>query len=220
MVKQLEIEAVVFVVIGAVVGSFLVGYVKSNSVQPFSHAAMISVPQFTQTATTVPSPLPSPTPIVSIAPVTTTTSQPSPDGNQKITMKITSSQNRQTYEITTDGIQEPIFTQTLNEGETISIPFNTFSPDNHYFFIHEQTNAGEKVLVFKTTGEAFADGVPYLDLTDAYTKYGSGNTFDAATGWAGYEIIVINTKLSDGSQGPSYWFEVPSGGILPLSTKF
>jgi hypothetical protein len=241
MVKKLELDAFLFVIVGAFVGLFLITYVKNQSVQFHSNA---EVPQFftsgpttapTETIsqtptqspiqksvpTTVPTNAPSLAPLISLLPVTSTTSQISSDGSQKVTIKTI--QNRDattTDEIFTGTMTQPIYNISLNTTESISIPFNTWSPDNTYFYILENSVEGEKILVFHADGSPFGNGQSYLDLAAAYAKYGSNDTFDAATGWAGYNIIVINTKASDGSQGTSYWFEVPDGSIIPLATKF
>lgn len=238
MVKKLELDALLFVIVGAFVGIFLITYIKNQPVQFHSNA---EVPQlFTGTPTIEPTPLvsqiptqapatptvmptiaPTLTPLISLLPVTSSTSQISPDGSQKVTIKTIENKDATTTdEIFTGNMTQPLYSITLNTTESLSIPFNTWDPTNTYFFLQENSNEGEKILVFHADGAPFANGQSYLSLTDAFAKYGSNNTLDAVTGWAGYNVIVINTKASDGSQGTSYWFEVPDGSILPLATKF
>ena len=242
MVKKLELDALLFVIVGAFVGLFLITYVKSHQLQLRSNA---QVPQIftniatpnnpsqtisqapTQAANQTPTPTATPTtepslaPLISLLPVTSSTSQISPDGAQKVTIKTIQNRDASTTdEIFTGNMTQPLYSITLNTTESLSIPFNTWDPTNTYFFLQENSVEGEKILVFHADGSPFANGQSYLNLTDAFAKYGSPDTLDAVTGWAGYNVIVINTKASDGSQGTSYWFEVPDGSILPLATKF
>lgn len=212
MGKTLQFDAILFLLIGAVAGLFLVTYVKSQPTQ-FQSNADFSL-QTTQPTIT-------PTPTVTFEPTTTTTSQISSDGTHQVVLKTTTNQDQsKTYEVSTSNDGPVIYTKTLDPTENISLPFNSWEPQNRYFYIQENLDSGPNVLVFNADGSAFGDGQPYRDLTDAYTNYGSSYTYDAATGWAGYDVLVINTKASDGTQGTSYWYELPYGSIIPLATKF
>ena len=212
MIKRLEFDAILFMLVGAVVGLFLVTYVKGTPVQFHSNAA-----SFLETQ----QPTLTPTPTISFVPSTTTASQVSPDGTQQVILRTMTNQDQsKTYEVSTSENGPVIYTKTLSTTENISLPFNAWEPQNRFFFIQEHLDSGPKVLVFKQDGTAFSNGEPYLDLTGAYTKLGSADSYDQATGWAGYNIIVINTKATDGTQGSSYWYEVPDGSLVPLATKF
>lgn len=210
MVKRLEIDALLFMIVGAFVGMFLVSYVKNQPVQFHSNAFVDT------TAPTI-----TPTPTITFTPTTTTESQISLDGTHKIVLKTIHNQDlSKTYELATSDNGPAIYTKTLSANENITLPFNAWEPQNRYFFIQENLESGPNILVFQADGTPFADGEAYFDLTDAFNHYGSPDTYDAATGWAGYNIIVINTKATDGSQGTSYWYELPYGSIIPLATKF
>jgi hypothetical protein len=211
MVKKLEIDALLFMIVGAFVGMFLVVYVKHQPVRFYSDAAAPVAAELPTTA---------PTPTVSFQTTTTTSSQISSDGTHKVNLTTIHNQDlTNTYEVSADG-GPTIYTKTLGANETLTLPFNAWEPQNNYFFIQENLAAGPNVLVFKADGSAFGDSEPYLDLTDAYAKLGSSDTYDQATGWGGYDVIVMNTKASDGSQGTSYWYELPYGSLVPLATKF
>ena len=217
MVKKLEIDALLFMIVGAFVGMFLVVYVK-QPVRFYTDAAPV--------ATALPTLTPTPSsgsvamPTISLQQTTTTTSQISSDGTHKVNLKTIHNQDlTNTYEVSADD-GPTFYTKTLGANETVTLPFNAWEPQNNYFFIQENLAAGPKVLVFKPDGSAFANGQPYLDLTDAYAQLGSNDTYDQATGWGGYDVIVMNTKASDGTQGTSYWYELPYGSLIPLATKF
>ena len=214
-IKKLELESVFFIVLGAMVGVFFVG--QAGKTQKQFHS-LTNLPAMAADS--------APTPIQSEPTIEppTLSSQISPDGTKKVEMKITPSKNdSKTYEISTsdgDGQSYDITKITLDAKSAVTLPFNTWSPDNRYFFIKEDTQNGPLVMVFKATGEAFPDGALSLDLTKAFENRATGNNFVEATGWASETLIIINTTHTDKTQGPSYWFEVPSKAIIQLSTQF
>jgi len=210
MVKKLELDAFFFVIVGAFFGVFLIAYVRNQPVQFHSNAQ--------EPVANAPTTIPSPT--ITFQPSTTNDKQISPDGAHTLLLKtIHNDDLTNTYELSADN-GPTIYSQTLGANETLTLPFNAWEPQDRYFFIQEKLSSGPQVLVFKGDGTTFGDGEQYLNLTAAYDKLGSSYTYDAATGWAGYDIIVINTKADDGSQGASYWYELPYGTIIPLATKF
>ncbi len=207
--KKLEFESACFVLIGVMVGAFFIGQARSTQEQ---FPSLANLPAMAA----------NPTPTIE-APALS--SQISPDGTKKVTMKVTPNKDgTKTYEVSTsDGDEQNMHTITsitLAGKDNVIIPFNAWSPDNRYFFIQENTADEPNVMVFKATGEAFADGVASLDLTQAYKNRATGNNFTEATGWASETLIIINTTHADNTKGPSYWFEVPSKAVIQLSTQF
>lgn len=229
--KHLELEAILFILIGATVGYLLLMHAKSTQIQALSSN---NYPVFSGTATipTAMPPTPTPTPTAtpmptpaliakSYIPSVANTSQISSDG--KMTLNLRTIQNKngsETYDITSSASPTFMFSKTLPLNESISIPYNTWSPDNKYFFIQEDTGAGTSVMVFNANGDSFANGNQYLDLTGDFSKYAPNALFDQASGWAANNLIFILTKNSDGSEGTSYWYGVPDESITPLATKF
>lgn len=163
-----------------------------------------------------------PEPTTAPIPPESTVMQISPDGTRNVVMKTTHNKDETaTYAVfSANGAGEKrnlIYAQTLSRGESMSIPFNTWSPDNNYFFIKKNNDT---VLAFKASGEAFADGSQYLDVTDIFKKRGTGYNYADATGWASETLIIVNTTKEDNTKGPSYWFEVPSKAVIQLATDF
>ena len=238
--KTLEIEALFFILIGAAVGFIVLAIhtntnyqAKAQSIQqplqqnfqsapiiaanPTLTIAPVSKPAPTETSKSNPSPT---TKIVAFSPTVATTSQPSSDGTKKVVLKTTqNSEGNQTYEVSVnDG--PVIFSKTLTAGASISIPFNTWSPNDLYFFLQENDGSQTHIMVFNADGSPFANGAAYLDLTGDFAKYAPSALFDQATGWAADNLIIITTKLADGSEGTSYWYGVPDESVTPLATKF
>lgn len=206
---QIELESIFLLTAVAAVSLFMV--VQRNNYQPqFTLAS--GLPSISAQAEV-------------IVPKITIFSQISPDGLKKVIMKVTeNNDNTKTYNITTadeNGTNEQfVFTKTLDMSGSMTIPFNTWSPDDKYFFIQEDMETNKSILVFKASGEPFSETEKYFDATDILLKRETGDQFAIATGWASESLIIINTTKPDGSRGSSYWFEVPSKAIFQLSTDF
>jgi len=208
----LEVEAISFISIAAVVSTVLVIHNNQNK-QNFYIINPVNQTNNAQADT-----LPSPTPL----PQDDVVSQISPYGTKKVTLTIKhNADGAKTVVITTQDSsgnnQQQIYTTNIGATDTISIPFNTWSPNDKYFFVVKNNT---DVMVFNASGAAFPDGEAYLDASDAYNQKNTGFTFQEATGWASETLIIINTTTSDNQKGPSYWFEVPSKAVIRLSTEF
>jgi hypothetical protein len=218
-VKTLELDGIIFLCIGALVGLFMLTQVNIN------HRQLPVVATFPERIMK-PTPTDTPTPTLVFHPVSATISEISMDGQKKVSVKTTTKQDQMiAYDVVTsngDGTNEQkIYSNVLASHEAVTIPFNTWSPDNRYFFVEETSESGQpRVKVFAALGEAFADGSQFLNMTDIFDNYQTGNIFDEATGWAANGLIIVNTKLSDQTQGSSYWFTVPSGTFIALTTRF
>ena len=206
--RKIEIEAIFLIGIAVIVGIFFAVY-RSNYKQQFN--VSLKTPQMPVVKTTLTK--------------VTVSSQISPDGTKEVVMKITQNpDNTETYNFSVvdvgSSIETHIYTWILDPAKSMLIPFNTWSSDDQYFFVQQNTGSTKSVFVFKTDGSPFANGSNYLDVTDLFIKANTGNNFDEATGWASGTLIIINTVNTDGTKGPSYWFEVPSQAVIQLSTEF
>lgn len=219
MLLTRELETLFFIILASAITLFAVFYLRQpNHFQPVQVVA--SLPHFVTADMT-----PTPTPTVIPQVISSTTSWTSSDGTEKLTMKKTTTPTvSSTYAFTvtnaTTNTDTSLFVQTIPGVSTMSIPFNTFSSDNSYLYIDESI-AGEKhYLVFKTSGEPFADGKAYLDVAPLFASRGFSYSLTDATGWASGTLLILNTTKSDGSAGPSLWFDVTTRGFIPLSTLF
>lgn len=207
--RQIELETIFLIAITAGVSMFFVTY--RNNYQPEFNIVSGIPSQAIETKV--------------VSSKMTVSSQISPDGTKKLIMKKTENQDKSmTYDFSTadeDGANEKlIYTKVFDSSGNMTIPFNTWSPDNQYFFIQEGVGGNKSIFVFKANGDQFAEGEIYLDAADLFKNRDTGNNFDEATGWASETLIIINTEKPDGTKGPSYWFEVPSKAIIQLSTEF
>jgi hypothetical protein len=165
-----------------------------------------------------------PTPTQVFVPNIERFTQVSPDGTKTLTLTITNNKDLSksfvvTNVDTSSNKEDQVFTGTLARTENITIPFNTWSPDNRYIFLEQRgaTHSGE--LVMNASGKPLPNGEPFQNVTDLYNARNTGNIYQETTGWASETLLIINT-LKDGEKGPSYWFETPSKAIIQLSTRF
>jgi hypothetical protein len=234
LVKKLEIEAILFIIVGAAIGYLLLLHMQTSNAHALSEngqqfPAVALIPSSTPPSavpTQTPTPTPTPAPLITSAPAAyipsvSTTSQISSDGTQTVTLRtIQNKDSTETFDITSSDSSTFMFSKTLPQGQSISIPYNTWSPDDKYFFIQENDGSQTAVMVFNDNGDPFANGDSYLDLTGDFAKYAPGAIFDEASGWAADNLIIILTKNADGSEGTSYWYGVPDESVTPLATKF
>jgi hypothetical protein len=236
--KYLELEVVVFIVAGAAVGYFVLHQVDANRQTLVQAIETQPAPLFgTNPATPTPTEPPTPTlrptptqvpvldrdttPTVAFTPTGATTFQTSSDGTRKVIVtSITNKDGTTTYNVTTDNNSHVIYSQTLPEGSSITIPYNTWSVNNTYFFIQENLGGQTKIMVFNGGGETFGNGQAFLDLTGVFAQDAPNATFAAATGWASDNLIIIQTTQANGNEGTSYWFGVPDESVTPLATQF
>lgn len=166
-----------------------------------------------------------PTPTPTTATIQTVTAeQPSPDGKEKLTMIITSNgTDEKTYTFiatnTDTNDQKTIYKTILPSVESMEIPFNSWSPDDKYFFINHVTKLGKEAMVFRVDGAPVTDSDQFLNATAIFTSKITDNKYQEITGWASETLLIVNTTTPGGSV-QSYWFEVPSKAVIPLATQF
>lgn len=217
MVLTRELETLFFILIASAIGLYAALHIPTP--KKFNPAPVVAaLPHFTAPEAT-------PTPILTVpVPKVTTTSWTSSDGLEKIAMKTTYNFNAsKTYTFTlTDtqtNVDKLLFIQTLAGVSSMSIPFNVFSSDNSYLFLKEIIGKEIHFLVFRTDGTPFPGGKNYLDVSQLFSAHITSYILADATGWASTDLLVINTKRQDGTQGPSFWFEAPSS-FIQLSNVF
>ncbi|MGH7245827.1 MAG: hypothetical protein ACREGI_02750, partial [Candidatus Levyibacteriota bacterium] len=113
-----------------------------------------------------------------------------------------------------------IYQTTLAGAENMSVPFNAWSPDDNYIFLQANRASDSGALVMKASGQALADGQQYDNVTTLFNNKQENDAYKQTTGWASETLLIIETTKADGTNGTSYWYEVPSKAVIPLSTQF
>lgn len=165
-----------------------------------------------------------PTPTAKPTPTPTTFSQISPDGKKKVSMIVTQHSSTSTsYAFTiSDGNgsnSQPLYSINLPTGEYMSIPFNTFSPDDKYLFLEHITKDGTEAFAFRTDGTPLGQDSQYDNVTQIFNAHQTGNTYTTTTGWASGTLLIVDTKTPNNTI-QSYWVELPSKAVIPLATQF
>ena len=210
---RIILETISFLMIAAIIGSFLVWRGNRDFQQKFlSTDSLVSANDLSQKII----------PTVTSIPKVDFASQTTPDGTKILSMTRTQNSDKTyTYifsvEDESGDNKKQIYTVTIPVSENMSVPFNAWSPDNQYLFIQKNT---DNALVFKANGESVTDGQLYFDIKDSFEKKVTTVVPRAITGWAANRLIIVNTLKTDSAIGPSYWFEVPSKVVVKLSSLF
>ncbi|MBI3954829.1 hypothetical protein HY338_00165 [Candidatus Gottesmanbacteria bacterium] len=204
--QQIKLATVSFIIIAIFSSSFFVWRRNQN----FQNRSRASTPQKII--------IPSLNPVLKIE----TASQTSPDGTKNLKMKkIPDSDGSYAFIFTvmdgTGANEHALYTAKVQNPENLSIPFNTWSPDNKYLFIQKNENGA---LVFKANGEPIINDQTFFNVEDIFNDKNKNVIPKIVTGWASPTLLIVNTVKEDKSKGPSYWFEVPSQAIIQLSSQF
>ncbi len=148
----------------------------------------------------------------------------SPDGTTTLTMEKQEFENSAKYTFYTgsksEATRQLIFAKDESLNQTLQIPYNTWSPDNVYLFLKEVTPKTDNYYVFFGNGEMFSDNSNYLNIQTLFSQNVSGYTITDVTGWAAPNLLIVNTRETQGENKVSFWFDVPSRSFIQLSTYF
>ena len=147
----------------------------------------------------------------------------SPDGSKTLVMEKQTGQGKSNYSFFTmdaDGDNEiEIFVKDVDYNSLLEIPYNTWSPDNAYFFLKETNRGSTDYLVFFSSGENFADGQQYLYIKNLFLSKYPEFKIEDITGWAAVNLLLVNVKSQTGEK-VSFWFDVTSQNFTRLGTYF
>ena len=152
-------------------------------------------------------------PIVQATPIPTPISQVSPDGTYTVTLKT----KGDLHEILVNDAL--ISTRSMESGTSLSIPFNTWSPDDKYFFLKATNNDKNEYLVMTGSGKPFAGDVSYLMVTDQFAQAHPESQIVDVTGWAAPTLLIVNAK-SENEAKMTFWFDVQTQKFIRLSNYF
>ena len=142
----------------------------------------------------------------------------SPDGKLTLTMLEQKNKDTTAYIFSVAGKQ--IFSQTVGAGQTFFIPHNTWSPDYKYVFLKEGSPTQSRYFVLTSSGASITKDSQTLEIAELFAKKYPDYKITDVTGWAAPTLIIVNSAKADSTQGPSFWFEIPSGGFTQLSSHF
>ncbi len=165
-----------------------------------------------------------PTPTIIIPGPIQTTLMDSPDGTRALTMEKQQIKDNVKYSfftsIKSEKTKQLIFRKEGVLSQNLSIPHNTWSPDNIYFFLKEATPTVNNYYVFFTSGNSFSDSSEYLNIQSLFTEKVSDYTILDVTGWAAPNLLIVNAKKNQSERKVSFWFNVTNQSFILLGTYF
>lgn len=150
--------------------------------------------------------IPTPTPVQALE-----SDVHSPDGTMKVIMrKENKSGSLTSYSFFTAEIsgqnEKLIFTKTLSKENAMTIPPNSFSPDNKYVFLEESGETFVNALVFKVSGEQFSENEQYRNINLLLGENKPEYFLKNVTGWASPTLVQIYIGKDISSRPSSFWF--------------
>lgn len=152
-------------------------------------------------------------PLPPASPSPTPVSQISPDGTHTLSLK---AKGEKTEIIVNE---KPISSLTDTNFEDLSIPFNTWSPDNKYFFLNAKIADQREYLVFRESVLPVATDILYYKINELFELAYPDKIITSVTGWAAPTLLIINAK-SDTEAKMSFWFDVQAHKFIRLSNYF
>lgn len=149
------------------------------------------------------------------------TSVDSGDGMMKIVMtvkKLNSGDSNYKLKVINNSTKSEsnLYETILNSSRELKVPFNSWSPDNKQLFLIEENGNQIDYFVFRSDGSVYSDGRSYLDINAYWEKSNRNSKISDVTGWAGQDLLVVNTTKMDGSSGPAFWFVTSSRSFMQL----
>lgn len=204
MGKHLSKLLILFVIVGLAVISLVV--VKNRDPKPKNLPELLAAPVSSPTSST-----------------SNVTKVGSPDGQKTLEMTEKKEGEQITYTVSVsgvNGVSNVVFNKTYDAGWSVSIPYNTFSPDNKYLFLKVSGPSTTGYVVVNSTGSAINQSNQTVEIMSQFGAKEPNYKITDVTGWAAPTLIVINTDKSDGSIGPSFWFDLSDLSFISLSTRF
>lgn len=197
-----------FLVLFIVVGIGVIGIIalKSRDQKPKNLPELLAAPVSSPTSST-----------------SNVTKVGSPDGQKTLEMTEKKEGEQITYTVSVsgvNGVSNVVFNKTYDAGWSVSIPYNTFSPDNKYLFLKVSGPSTTGYVVVNSTGSAINQSNQTVEIMSQFGAKEPNYKITDVTGWAAPTLIVINTDKSDGSIGPSFWFDLSDLSFISLSTRF
>lgn len=165
----------------------------------------------------------SPTPTIIIPGSLETTDMDSPDGTKTLTMEYQQTGDNVRYAFFISDSSDKrllIYTKELDTLHSLSIPYNTWSPDNEYFFLKESSQPQHHYYVFSASGKPFSDASQFLSIQPLFEEQVDGYVITDVTGWAAPTLLLVNTQAQDEEAKVSFWFDVQSQSFIRLGTYF
>ncbi|MFO0703896.1 MAG: hypothetical protein U0525_04195 [Patescibacteria group bacterium] len=184
----------------------------------------VELSEMTDTPTPIRFPSSAPTPTIKKEIIIQTSSYDSPDGSKELILKKQKTEEEMKYAGTVidkkSGDSNVILDLETTMNREIYIPYNAWSPDNLFVFLNEREGDINRFFVVSATGKNFGDGSASIDITVKFQEKLPDYILEDVTGWAAPYLLIVNAKNIDGTQGPSFWFDVSTQSFMQLWNRF
>lgn len=155
-------------------------------------------------------------------PITGSEIMESPDGTVTLKVERLEQSESTQYTISTSPTsdQSKYTVYSTNEFDNLTIPYNTWSPDNKYFFLKEIAQLQSNYYVFSAIRGENLGGYLYLSIQELFAEKVTGYTITDVTGWASPNLIIVNAQSDESGNKVSYWFNVTNQSFIRLSSYF
>lgn len=113
-----------------------------------------------------------------------------------------------------------IYSSDSLKDQLVSVPYNTFSPDNKFIFLKTITPSGNEYIVMRTDGKFILEESKTVAVIESFNQKFQNLVVTDVTGWGGKNLIVVNTDLKEQGVGPSFWFDVSNLSFIRLASRF
>lgn len=155
--------------------------------------------------------------------LTDTMEYPAPDGKMSLTVvnKPDGETIKQTFTVknTKEAKEINLYQETVTKDNIITVPFNTFSPDDKYIFLKRGKEKPE-YFVLRTDTQDLVNKQKTVNIVETFDKKYQDLVVSDVTGWGGINLIVVNSDTMDGKTGPSFWFDMSNLSFIRLTNRF
>lgn len=151
----------------------------------------------------------------------------SSDGKMKLTLEIKKNTDSSTmysvFASSTSTSEKPdklSFLKIITSFEKITIPQNSWSPDNKYFFFKKDNSDTFSMLLFKADGSLFPNNQQSIDITSLFSQKITDYILTDITGWDSETLLHVFTSSNDRKEkGPSFWFDITTNSFIQLASR-
>jgi len=144
----------------------------------------------------------------------------SPEGSKTLTVEALDTTYSVFTSIKAEGDKKTIAQREEALGQTLEIPYNTWSPNAAYFFLKEKSADTTDYLVFHSGGSLFSNGESSLSIQKLFQEKVPDYRIEEATGWGDNMLIIVNAISTEGENRASFWFDVTNQSFIRLGTYF
>jgi hypothetical protein len=113
-----------------------------------------------------------------------------------------------------------VLEKTLPVSSKLLVPYNTWSPDNTYFYLEERGVNGTEYHLYSTILSEALEKQESINISSLFRERLPEYSMEEITGWAAPDLLVVNAKLITDGSPQSFWFATYDHSFIPLANYF